>query len=61
MFKKIQIQSILDTTKHKHKQQYWTKEDNNKSKQISKQRYFELYDLECVNDSIEILDPITRW
>ena len=61
MYKKIQIQSILDTTRHKHKQQYWAKEDDNKPKLISKHRYFELYDLESVNDNIEIIDPVTKW
>ena len=61
MYKKIQIQSVLDTTVHKYKQQYWAKEDNNKPELISKQRYFELYDLECTNDSIEVLGQITKW
>lgn len=61
MYTKIQIQSVLDTTGHKHKQQYWAKEDDNKPKLISKERYFELYDLEWVNDNIEILGPITKY
>jgi hypothetical protein len=60
MFKKIQIQSVLDTTGHKFVQTYWKKTDSNKPVQITKIQYFGYYEQEGIDDGIEILAPITK-
>ena len=54
---KILIQSILDTSNYKTK--YYMKQGDNKSKKISKKKWFELYDKIGI-DNIKILAPLSR-